>query len=181
VIFTPTRLAGAFIIDLEERHDERGFFARAWCAAELEAHGLNPAVDQCNVSHNTASGTLRGLHYQAAPHEEAKVVRCTRGRLYDVLVDLRPGSSTFGDHVGVELSAQSRRMAYVPEGFAHGFLTLEPDTEVFYMMSAGYAPESARGVRWDDPALGIDWPGPVRVISDRDRSYPDLDGPQGAR
>ncbi len=175
MIFTPTRLPGAFVIDVEERHDERGFFARAWCAREFAAHGLNPGVAQCNISHNAAPGTLRGLHYQAAPHEEAKVVRCTRGRLYDVMVDLREGSPTFRQHVGVELTAESHRMVFVPEGFAHGFLTIVPDTEVFYLMSADYAPESARGVRWDDPSLGIDWPGSVRVVSDRDRSYPYLE------
>jgi dTDP-4-dehydrorhamnose 3,5-epimerase len=171
--FTSTTIAGAFLVDLEPITDERGFFARSFCRREFVAHGLNPELAQCNVSLNRRRGTLRGMHWQAAPHEEAKLVRCTRGMLHDVIVDLRAGSSTYGRHTAVLLSAENRRMLYVPEGCAHGFLTLEDDTEVLYQMSAFYAPESARGVRFDDPAFGIRWPAEVTVISERDRGYPD--------
>lgn len=173
MIFTETRLAGAFVIDPERADDERGFFARTWCAREFEAHGLNARLVQCNVSFNRRRGTLRGLHFQVKPHEEAKLVRCTRGRVFDVIVDLREGSPTHGEHVAVILSATNLRMLYIPEGFAHGFQTLEDDTELFYQMSQAYHPESARGLRWDDPALAISWP-PCgeRIISDRDRQHP---------
>ena len=174
MIFRETDLPGAYVIDLEPHRDERGFFARAWCQREFEAHGLNPRLVQCNISYNETRGTLRGMHYQAPPHEEAKLVRCTRGRLYDVIIDLRSDSPTYKEHVGIELNDENRTMLYVPEGFAHGFLTLEDNTEVFYQMSAFYAPEVARGVRWDDPAFDIDWPAPVRHIKDRDQRYPDF-------
>lgn len=170
-------LPGACIVELEPRADERGFFARSYCVREFEAHGLEPRIVQCNVSYNRHRGTLRGMHYQAAPHGEAKLVRCTRGAIYDVILDLRPESATFCQWRGVELRAEPgvpARMLYVPVGFAHGYLTLEDDTEVFYQMSEFYSPEASRGVRWDDPAFGIEWPEPVRVISERDRTYPDF-------
>jgi len=174
MIFSPTKLQGAFIIDIEHREDDRGFFARSWCQDEFAAHGLNPRLVQCNVSFNRKRGTLRGLHLQVTPYAEAKLVRCTRGRLYDVAVDLRKDSATFRQWVAVELSAENRRMLYVPEGMAHGFETLEDETEVFYQMSEFHHPEAARGVRWNDAALGIAWPLVPPVLSDKDRAYPDL-------
>jgi dTDP-4-dehydrorhamnose 3,5-epimerase len=174
MLFTETSLSGAFVIDIERHEDSRGFFARSWCRREFEAHGLNPCVVQCNVSRNRSSGTLRGLHYQIAPHEEAKLVRCTRGAIYDVIVDLRDDSRTYLRHFGAELTEDNHRSLYIPEGFAHGFMTLTDEAEVAYQMSAFYVPDAARGIRWNDPALAIGWPAPVRVISDRDRSYPDL-------
>lgn len=174
MIFIPTQLQGAFIIEPERLEDERGFFARAWCEREADAHGLKVRWVQCNISFNRKKGTLRGMHYQIAPYEEAKLVRCTMGAIYDVIIDLRPMSPTYGNYAAVVLTAQNHKMLFVPEGFAHGFLTLEDDTEVFYQMSQFYAPEYARGVRWDDPAFGIRWPADVLVISDRDRSYPDF-------
>jgi len=174
MIFSPTKLQGAFIIDIEQHEDERGFFARSWCQEEFAAHGLNPRLVQCNVSLNRKRGTLRGLHLQVAPYAEAKLVRCTRGRLYDVAVDLRHDSATFQQWVAVELTAENRRMLYVPEGMAHGFETLEHETEVFYQMSEFYHPEAARGVRWNDAALGIAWPLVPPVLSDNDRAHPDL-------
>lgn len=174
MIFTRTKLQGAWIVEPEKLADERGFFARTWCQREAQAQALTPHWVQCNVSVNHKTGTLRGMHYQAAPYAEAKLVRCTRGAIYDVALDLRPESPTFKEHVAATLTAENHMMLYVPEGFAHGFLTLEDDTEVFYMMSEFYAPGHARGVRWDDPAFSISWPGEVRVISDRDRGYPDF-------
>ncbi len=173
--FIETDVAGAFVIEAERISDQRGFFARTWCQREFEAHGLNAALVQCSISSNRRKGTLRGLHYQVAPHQEAKLVRCTMGAVYDAAVDLRPGSPSFGAHAGAVLSAANRRQLYVPEGVAHGFLTLEDDTEVAYQMSAFHAPESARGVRFDDPAFAIPWPDEIRVIADRDRLYPDVD------
>jgi dTDP-4-dehydrorhamnose 3,5-epimerase len=175
MLFSETGVAGAFLIEPERRSDERGFFARTWCQREFEAHGLNPALVQGSVSFNRHAGTLRGMHYQVAPHQEAKLVRCTMGAIYDVAIDLRPGSPTFGAHALAVLSATNRRQLYIPEGAAHGFLTLEDDTEVAYQMSAFYEPAAARGVRFDDPAFGIPWPREVRVIAERDRSYPDTD------
>lgn len=174
MIFTEARLPGVFVVDVERREDERGFFARSWCRREFEAHGLNAELVQCNISFNKASGTLRGMHYQAAPHEETKLVRCTMGAIYDVLVDLRPASPTYKGWIGVELTAANRTMLYVPPGVAHGFETLSDDSEIFYQMSAFYFPESARGVRWDDPAFSIRWPHPPRVISVKDQQYPDF-------
>jgi dTDP-4-dehydrorhamnose 3,5-epimerase len=174
VIFCETALAGAWIIEPERLEDERGFFARSWCRREFEARGLNPNIAQCNVSFNKRRGTLRGLHYQAEPHREAKLIRCTRGAIHDVIVDLRPGAPTFKRHVAVTLDAESRRMLYVPEGLAHGFQTLEDDTEVFYQMSECYSADHSRGVRWNDPAFGIRWPDDDRTISSRDRGYPDF-------
>lgn len=174
--FVPTALAGAFIVDPERQSDDRGFFARAWCQREFEKRGLNPRVVQCSISHNVRKGTWRGMHYQAAPHEEAKLVRCTKGSICDVIVDLRPDSPSFKQHLAVTLSGENRRMLYIPEKFAHGFLTLEDDTEVFYQMSEFHAPESARGFRWNDPSFGIRLPLEVAVISERDRDYPDFRG-----
>ena len=176
VIFQRTALEGAFVLEPERLSDERGFFARTWCAREAERHGLDPRVVQCSTSYNTTKGTLRGMHFQAAPHEEAKLVRCTRGAVYDVIIDLRPSSPTFTRHVAVMLSAENGRAIYVPEGFAHGFQTLEDDSEVLYQMSTFYVPSHSRGVRWNDPAFGIAWPPGERIITDRDRSYPDFTG-----
>jgi dTDP-4-dehydrorhamnose 3,5-epimerase len=174
LIFTETKLAGAFVIELERRSDERGFFARTYCQQEFETHGLNPQVVQCNVSFNKRKGTLRGMHYQAAPFAEAKLVRCTSGSIYDVIIDLRPASTTFKQYFAVELSAENRRMLYIPEDFAHGFQTLQDDTEVFYQMAQRYSVEHARGVRWNDPAFGIEWPEGERIIIERDQNYPDF-------
>lgn len=176
MIFTETPLKGAFMVELERLEDERGFFARAWCQREFEAHGLNPRLVQCNVSFNKQQGTLRGMHYQAAPFEEAKLVRCTTGAIYDVIIDLRTDSATFKQYFGITLTPEGRNMLFVPEGFAHGFLTLADNSEVFYQMSEFYAPGYGRGVRWDDPAFGIAWPEPVQVISERDAAYPDFSG-----
>ncbi len=172
MIFRATKLEGVFIIELERLTDERGFFARTWCAEEFEAHGLNSRLVQCNISYNKKAGTLRGMHYQVAPFAEAKLVRCTMGAIFDVALDLRPDSPTFKQWVGVELTADNRRALYIPEGLAHGFQTLADHSEVFYQMSEFYHPEWARGVRWDDPACGIEWPLPAQIISERDRSYP---------
>lgn len=172
--FSPTALAGACIIDIEPVPDERGFFARSWCREEFARHGLNPDLAQCSISFNKKRGTLRGMHYQAKPHEETKVVRCTRGSIYDVILDLRPESPTFRKWIAVELSADNRRMLYIPAGLAHGFQSLTDDAEVFYQISTPYHPELARGVRWDDPAFGIEWPVMERIISDKDRQYPDF-------
>jgi len=174
VIFSETALPGAWVVEPERLEDERGFFARSWCEREFGQRGLATRLVQCNVSFNKRRGTLRGMHYQAAPHQEAKLIRCTRGAIHDVIIDLRSESPTFRRHVAVVLDADSRRMLYVPEGMAHGFQTLEDDTEVFYQMSEFYAPDHARGVRWDDRAFGIRWPEAERTISARDRSYPDF-------
>ena len=174
MIFHPTKLPGVFTIGIEPIADERGFFARSWCGKEFESKGLNPALVQCNISFNAHKGTLRGMHYQAAPCQEAKVVRCTSGSLYDVALDLRPDSPTFKDWVAVVLSAADRNMLYIPEGCAHGFLTLEDATEICYQMSEAYHPETARGVRWNDPAFQISWPAGVAIISERDAAYPDF-------
>jgi len=173
--FIKTELKGAFIVELEVLEDERGFFARTWCRREFEQHGLNPDFVQCNISFNRNKGTLRGMHYQASPFEEAKLVRCTMGAIYDVIIDLRPNSKTFMQWIDVELSAENRRMIYIPEGFAHGFQTLENDTEVFYQMSEFYAPEYARGVRWNDPKFNIQWPDDVWIISEKDKNLKDFD------
>ena len=170
--FTPTKLPGAFVIELEPNEDSRGFFARTFCAREFEDHGLAGTFVQCSVSLNRKQGTLRGMHYQRPPATEAKLVRCTAGALYDVIVDLRPGSATFHQHVGVELTARNRRALYVPAMCAHGLQTLEDDTEVFYQISAYHAPEAATGVRYNDPRFGIQWPVPVTVVSERDANWP---------
>ena len=174
MVFTETGLSGAVIVDVERHTDERGFFARSWCTREFQERGLSPLVVQCNVSGNAVKGTLRGMHYQVAPHAEVKLVRCTKGAIYDVIIDLRETSPTFLRHVGVELTAENHRALYIPEGFAHGFMTLQDDSEVFYQMSAFYEPSAARGVRWNDPAFAIEWPLPVIVISKRDQELPDF-------
>lgn len=174
MIFTETKLRGAFVVEPERFEDERGFFARTWSQKEFSEHGLDARMVECNVSFNKKKGTLRGMHFQAAPHGQAKLVRCTAGAIYDVIVDLRPDSSTFRQWTGVELTARNCRMLYVPEDFAHGFQTLEEDTEVFYQMSEYYAPQSSSGVRWNDPAFGIEWPPDERTIIARDRAYPDF-------
>jgi len=174
VIFTETKLKGAFVIDIEPIEDERGLFARSWCREEFKARGLNSELAQCNISFNNKKGTLRGMHYQKPPHEEAKLVRCTQGAIFDVIIDLRPDSPTRTQWVGKELTAKNRKMFYIPEGFAHGFLTLEDDTEVFYQMSTPYVPASASGIRWNDPVFNINWPEQPKIISERDQSYPDF-------
>jgi dTDP-4-dehydrorhamnose 3,5-epimerase len=172
--FLETEFSGAFVIRPEPTADSRGFFARVFCQREFEAHGLNPNFVQCNISFNHEKGTLRGMHYQVAPHREAKLVRCTSGAIFDVIVDLRSDSPTFRRWLGVELSAEQQTMLYVPEGFGHGYLTLTDDTEVFYQVSEFYAPSCERGVRWNDPAFVIRWPAPPRVISDKDTGHPDF-------
>jgi dTDP-4-dehydrorhamnose 3,5-epimerase len=174
MIFTETKLAGAFLVDLERREDERGYFARAWCSDEFAERGLSADVVQCNISYNERRATLRGMHFQAAPHAEAKVIRCTRGAIYDVIVDLRPDSATHARWVGVELSAENGRALYVPEGFAHGYQTLVDATETYYHVSERYTPSAEGGVRWDDAAFGIEWPHPEpSVISPKDAAWPD--------
>jgi dTDP-4-dehydrorhamnose 3,5-epimerase len=175
VIFTQTNLAGAFLIEPEKAKDDRGFFARSWCKREFEARGLNPQLVQCNISLSRNKGTLRGIHYQASPYQEAKLVRCTAGSIFDVIIDLRLNSPSFGKYATEVLSAGNHKMLFVPEGFAHGFLTLEDNTEVFYQMSEFYSPEHARGIRWNDPAFGINWPLTPPIISERDRSYSDFE------
>jgi dTDP-4-dehydrorhamnose 3,5-epimerase len=170
VIFSETTLPGTFIIQLEKMQDERGFFGRTFCEREFEAHGLNPRFVQCGVSYNQKKGTLRGMHYQAPPYEETKLVRCTRGSIYDVALDLRPRSATHRQWIAVELTEENHTMLYVPEGCAHGFQTIRDETEVFYQMSQSYHPEAARGVRWDDPCFSILWPETEnRILSDHDR------------
>ena len=174
MIFWETRLKGAFVIEVQRLEDDRGFFGRIFCRREFLAHGLNPDVVQCSISFNRKAGTLRGMHYQDAPHAEDKLIRCSRGALYDVIIDLREGSPTFRQWEAVELMEDNRRMLYVPKGFAHGFQTLADNTEVIYQMSEFYHPESARGVRWNDPAFGIRWPDADRaILSERDREWPD--------
>jgi dTDP-4-dehydrorhamnose 3,5-epimerase len=172
--FLALTLPGAYSIEVERREDARGFFARTWCEEEFRARGLAAHIAQCSISFNPRRGTLRGMHYQAPPHAEAKLIRCTRGRVYDVVLDLRAESPAYLRWDAVELSDDNRRTVYVPEGCAHGFQTLTADTELFYQISAPYRPESARGVRWDDPAFGIRWPEDERLMSERDRTYPDF-------
>lgn len=170
--FTPTAIPGAVVLELEQRQDDRGFFARTFCQKEFEANGLKPVVAQCNCSFNHKKGTLRGMHYQLPPAAETKIVRCTRGAIFDVIVDLRPGSATYLKHVGVELSEDNRKQLYVPEMFAHGYLTLTDGAEVTYQVGEFYTPGHERGIRFDDPALGITWPIPIEVISPKDASWP---------
>lgn len=172
MIFTETKLSGAFIIDLEKRGDSRGFFARSFCQDEFERHGLVNKVVQTNVSLSKHQGTLRGMHYQEAPYAETKLVRCTQGAIYDIIVDIRPESPTFKQWIGVELSSSNHCMLFVPQNFAHGFITLMDDSEVTYQVSQVYHPGSERGLRYNDPALGIIWPREVNVISDKDASWP---------
>jgi len=175
VIFKETPLKGAFVIEPEKLEDDRGFFARAWCRKEFERHGLITRLVQSNISFNHKRGTVRGMHFQTEPGKETKLVRCTRGAVYDVIVDLRVGSATYLKWFGVELTADNYRMLYVPEDFAHGYKTLTDEAEVFYQVSEFYSPECEQGVRWDDPAIGIEWPEDTKVvISEKDRSWPDL-------
>jgi dTDP-4-dehydrorhamnose 3,5-epimerase len=175
MIFSETPLKGAFLIDLEKRGDDRGFFARAFCEKEFAAQGLAGRFVQINDSLSAFKGTLRGMHYQLAPKGETKLVRCVRGALHDVILDLRPGSATFGQHFGADLTAENRRMLYVPKGFAHGFVTLVDDTEAFYLVDEFYAPEQERGIRWNDPRFKISWPVAPAVLSDKDRAHRDFD------
>jgi dTDP-4-dehydrorhamnose 3,5-epimerase len=172
--FEQTAISGVWLVDIEPHKDSRGFFARTWCADEAVAHGLNPACVQCSVSFNPHRGTLRGMHWQAEPCAEAKWIRCIRGAVWDVALDLRKESSSYGKWVGAELSADNRRMIYIPAGVAHGFQTLEDDTELFYQMSEPYVPGLARGARWNDPAFGIDWPIASPVLSERDCTFEDF-------
>jgi dTDP-4-dehydrorhamnose 3,5-epimerase len=174
MIFKETTLRGAYIIEPDKREDGRGFFTRIWCRSEFEAQGLNPNFVQANLSYNVKKGTLRGMHYQIAPFGESKLVRCTRGSVYDVIIDLRPASPTFRSWLGAELSATNYKMLFVPEGFAHGFLSLADDAELTYQVSQFYHPESEHGVRYDDPAFGIEWPIEIEVISDKDKGWPDF-------
>jgi dTDP-4-dehydrorhamnose 3,5-epimerase len=173
--FTETRLSGAYVIELQAIEDDRGFFARTFCRQELADHDLIGDVVQANMSWNKTRGTLRGMHYQYAPYQETKLIRCTRGSLYDVIIDLRPESPTFGEHFGVELSDRNRKALFVPRGFAHGFITLEDDTDAFYMVSQSYQPGSEGGIRWNDPRFGIEWPMKPVVISEKDANWPDFE------
>jgi dTDP-4-dehydrorhamnose 3,5-epimerase len=173
VLFNQTDLEGAYLIELQQHEDERGYFARAFCEREFAEHGLVNRYVQCNMSGNPKKGTLRGMHYQLPPHEEVKLVRCIRGTIWDCIIDLRPESPTYKQWRGFELSAENRAMLYVPRGFAHSYLTLSDDTEVFYMVSAFYAPGAERGIRYNDPAFKIDWPVPIEVISEKDANHPD--------
>ena len=175
--FRELGLAGAFIVEPERFEDERGFFARAFCRNEFDGQGLNSSVAQCNVAFNARKGTLRGLHYQVPPHAEAKFIRCIRGAIYDVIVDLRHDSPTYLQHFGLELSSENRSALYVPERFAHGYQALTDNAEVFYQVSEFYAPGAERGIRYDDPAIRIEWPLPVTVISDKDASWEAFAGP----
>lgn len=175
MLLTETRFAGLFVVEIEALSDDRGFFARTWCHDTFAVHGLDADLNQCSVSFNRRRGTLRGMHYQAEPHAESKLVRVTRGAIFDVVVDLRPASPTFGDWFGTELTADNHQALFVPKGFAHGFETLVDDSEVFYQISTTYRPEAARGIRFDDPSVGIVWPIPASVIAERDRNLPGLD------
>jgi dTDP-4-dehydrorhamnose 3,5-epimerase len=175
MIFNKTRLEGAYIVEMEKHEDERGFFSRSWCKNEFEDHGLNSRLVQANIGFSLKRGTLRGLHYQMPPYEEVKVVRCTMGAIYDVIVDLRPDSQTYKQWLSVELNCDNRKMLYVPEGFAQGYITLIDNTEMYYHTSQFYAPKSARGIRYDDPSFSIDWPIKVAVISEADKNWPNYE------
>ncbi|MBD2113509.1 MULTISPECIES: dTDP-4-dehydrorhamnose 3,5-epimerase [Cyanophyceae] len=176
MIFEATNLKDAFVIDLEIRSDDRGGFARTFCAKEFEEHGLKPMVAQCNMSFNYKKGTLRGMHYQLAPAAETKLVRCTRGAIYDVIIDIRPDSPTYMQHFGIELTADNRKALYVPELFAHGYQALTDDAEVIYQVGEFYSPGYEQGIRYDDPTFGIKWPIPVTVISEKDGQWPPFKG-----
>jgi dTDP-4-dehydrorhamnose 3,5-epimerase len=176
LLFTETKLKGAFVLEPERREDNRGFFARTFCQREFEAHGLNPLVVQCNIAYNKKKGTLRGMHFQNDPFQEAKLVRCTQGAILDVMLDLRPDSPTFKQWTSAELNKDNHKMLYIPEGFAHGYQTLTETTEIIYQVSQFYAPESASGVRHNDPAFGIQWPLEVTAISELDKKWPDFKG-----
>ena len=172
MVFKETKLKGAFIINLKRLEDERVFFARTFCQKEFQEHGLNPQIAQANISYNKKRGTFRGMHMQLAPYEESKLIKCTGGAIYDVIIDMRISSDTFKQWVGAELTAENHQMLYVPEGFAHGFITLKNDTEVTYQMNQFYAPGSEKGFRWDDPAFGIEWPIQPVLISEKDKNFP---------
>ncbi len=175
MVFKETLLKGAFIIELEKIDDIRGFFSRAWCQEEFQTHGLNPNIAQCNLTFSATIGTLRGLHYQIAPYHESKCVRCIRGKIYDVIVDLRPNSPTYSQWMGFELSSENRKMLYIPENFAHGYLTLADNAEVFYQVSQFYSPGSEGGVRWNDPSINIKWPNSANlIITEKDKNWPDF-------
>ena len=174
MLYQPTSLTGAYLLDLQKVEDERGFFARSWCVQEFAEHGLDTRLVQCNISFNKRQGTVRGMHYQLPPFAETKLVRCSRGAIYDVIIDLRPTSPTFLQWFGVTLSAENRTMLYVPQGFAHGFQTLADNTEVTYQMSEFYEPTYARGLRWDDPRVKVEWPLEITVMSMKDQCYPDF-------
>ena len=174
MIFSEAELAGAYLVDLEPMRDERGFFSRSWCSKEFDDQGLNADLVQCNLSYNKHMGTLRGMHFQLAPHEEVKLVRCVRGSMFDVIVDLRPDSPTYCRWQGVELNSENRSALYIPGGLAHGFLTLTDETEVFYQMSSWFEPTSSAGIRWNDPAIDIHWPNQPTCISQKDQDYPDF-------
>ena len=176
MIFTATALPEVYLIDIEPIEDQRGFFARTWCQEEFRDYGLDANLTQCNIAFNTHKGTLRGMHFQKDPHAEVKIVRCSRGSAYDVLVDLRSQSPTYKQWLAIEISMFNRRSIYIPQGVAHGYLTLENDTELHYQMSSAYVPEASSGIRWDDPVFAIDWPFTPCVISDKDNSYPDYQG-----
>jgi dTDP-4-dehydrorhamnose 3,5-epimerase len=175
VIFTETKLKGAFIIDLERREDSRGFFARAFCQREFAAHGLKPTIAQANLASNTKSGTVRGMHFQYPPAAESKLVRCTRGAILDIIVDLRPESKTYLQHVAVELNVENQRALYVPERFAHGYQTLRDNTDTSYQVGEFYAPEAEGGLMYNDPRLGLHWPLPITIISEKDQKFKPLD------
>lgn len=179
MLFTETKLKGAFVLEIEPREDNRGFFARTFCQNEFQAHGMNPLVVQCNIAYNKKIGTLRGMHFQRAPHQEAKLVRCTRGKIYDVMLDLRRNSPTYKQWTSAELTEDNHKMLYIPEGFAHGYQTLTETAEVIYQVSQFYAPDSASGVRHNDPAFGIHWPLEVSSISDLDKGWPNYDDSRG--
>jgi len=172
--FVPTMLKGAYILEMELIRDSRGFFTRSFCKSEMEDHGLESHFPQGNTSWNEKKNTLRGMHSQAEPHSEVKIIRCTRGRIYDVIVDIRPDSPTYCKWFGIELSANDYRMLYIPKGFLHGYQTLEPDTETTYMVSAYYAPGAERSARWNDPAFNIKWPLPDPILSPKDAAHPDF-------
>jgi dTDP-4-dehydrorhamnose 3,5-epimerase len=175
MVFKETLLKGAFIIELEKIDDIRGFFSRAWCQEEFQTHGLNPNIAQCNLTFSATIGTLRGLHYQIAPYHESKCVRCIRGKIYDVIVDLRPNSPTYSQWMGFELSSENRKMLYIPENFAHGYLTLADNAEVFYQVSQFYSPGSEGGVRWNDPSINIKWPNSANlIITEKDKNWPNF-------
>jgi dTDP-4-dehydrorhamnose 3,5-epimerase len=175
MIFTETSLKGSYIIEPERLEDERGFFARTFCRKEFATYGLNPNFVQCNISYNRKKGIIRGMHFQAKPYEEVKIVRVTRGIIYDVILDLRTKAPTFKQWIAIELSEENRKMVYIPEGLAHGFQTLQDETEVFYQMSEFYFPESARGIRWNDPSFKIEWPIQEQIISTKDSLYSDFE------
>ena len=181
MIFTQTKLKDAYIVDIEKRQDDRGFFARTWCQKEFQEHGLTAEFVQCNISVNNKRGTVRGMHYQVAPYGEVKIIRCTRGAIYDLILDLRPESPTFTQWLAVNLTAENHRMLYVPSGFAHGFQALEDNTEISYQVSEFYNPKAEQGVRYNDPAFGFKWPIEVRAISEKDSNWPDYRLPQENR